>query len=67
VRFGLGCNLADPIGTYSPATVAFGHSGAGSGHDGSWPRTGVGFSFVTNERRAEDQGGRAARRLAALR
>jgi CubicO group peptidase (beta-lactamase class C family) len=66
VHFGLGFELPDPIGTYGPATAAFGHSGAGGGRHGAWPEHGVGFSFVTNEMRAEDSDGRADRLLAAL-
>ncbi|MBK1783788.1 beta-lactamase family protein [Prauserella sp. ASG 168] len=66
VHFGLGFELADPIGTYGPATVAFGHSGAGGGRHGAWPDAGLGFSFVTNELRAENSDGRADRLLAAV-
>lgn len=66
LHFGLGYELADPIGTYGPATVAFGHSGAGGGRHGAWPEAGVGFSFTTNEMRAEDTDDRAARLLEAL-
>lgn len=66
VRFGLGYELADPIGTYGPVTVAFGHSGAGGGRHGAWPEHGIGFSFLTNELRSEDVDQRAATLLSAL-
>lgn len=66
LRFGLGYELADPIGTYGPADVAFGHSGAGGGRHGAWPGHEIGFSFVTNEMRSEDTDTRAARLLDAL-
>ncbi|GAA3563249.1 EstA family serine hydrolase [Amycolatopsis ultiminotia] len=66
LRFGLGFELADPIGTYGPAEVAFGHSGAGGGRHGAWPEHGVSFSFTTNELQAEDVDTRASSLLAAL-
>ncbi|GAA1225836.1 serine hydrolase domain-containing protein [Prauserella halophila] len=69
LRFGLGYELEDPIGTYGPASRsagAFGHSGAGGGRHGAWPQTGLGFSFVTNELRSENADGRADRLLDAL-
>ncbi|ASR35664.1 penicillin-binding protein [Prauserella marina] len=66
VHFGLGFELADSIGTYGPAANAFGHSGAGGGRNGAWPDAGIGFSFVSNEMRAENADGRADRLLAAV-
>ncbi|MCP2256115.1 CubicO group peptidase, beta-lactamase class C family [Prauserella aidingensis] len=69
LRFGLGYELEDPIGTYGPASRsagAFGHSGAGGGRHGAWPREGLGFSFVTNELRSENADGRAEALLEAL-
>ncbi|WP_224387981.1 serine hydrolase domain-containing protein [Pseudonocardia sp. ICBG1293] len=66
LRFGLGFELADPIGTYGPERVAFGHSGAGGGRHGAWPDRELGFSFLTNEMRAEDVDDRASELLAAL-
>lgn len=66
VRFGLGYELADRLGTYGPEPVAFGHSGADGGRHGAWPARRFGFSFVTNEMRAEDVDDRAARLLGAL-
>lgn len=66
VHFGLGFELPDPIGTYGPAEFAFGHSGAGGGRHGAWPEAELGFSFVTNELRAEDADGRADRLLSSL-
>ena len=66
LRFGLGYELADPIGPFGPDPVAFGHSGAGGGRHGAWPGRGIGFSFLTNEMRAEDVDDRASRLLNAL-
>ncbi|EMY33861.1 penicillin-binding protein, beta-lactamase class C [Arthrobacter crystallopoietes BAB-32] len=66
LRFGLGFELADPIGTYGPVAPAFGHSGAGGGLHGAWPGKNVGFSFLTNEMLAENQDRRAKDLLAEL-
>lgn len=66
LRFGLGYELADPIGTYGPVAPAFGHSGAGGGLHGAWPNKNLGFSFLTNEMLAENQDRRAKDLLAEL-
>ena len=66
LRFGLGYELADPLGTHGPEPVAFGHSGAGGGRHGAWPERGIGYSFLTNELRAEDADNRASTLLGAL-
>jgi hypothetical protein len=66
LRFGLGYELADPIGTYGPVAPTFGHSGAGGGLHGAWPGQNVGFSFLTNEMLAENQDRRAKDLLAEL-
>jgi len=66
LRFGLGFELADRLGTFGPEPVAFGHSGAGGGRHGAWPERRIGFSFLTNEMRAEDVDDRADRLLGAL-
>lgn len=66
LRFGLGYELADPIGTYGPVAPAFGHSGAGGGLHGAWPGKNVGFSFLTNEMLAENQDRRAKDLLSEL-
>lgn len=66
LRFGLGFELADPLGTYGPVTPAFGHSGAGGGLHGAWPGKNIGFSFLTNEMLAEDRDRRAKDLLGAL-
>ncbi|WP_020674217.1 serine hydrolase domain-containing protein [Amycolatopsis nigrescens] len=66
LHFGLGYELADPIGTYGPAEVAFGHSGAGGGRHGALPEAELGFSFTTNEMCSEDTDTRATRLLTAL-
>ncbi|MDN5820717.1 MAG: beta-lactamase family protein [Brachybacterium sp.] len=54
VRFGLGFELDDPIGTYGPVRPAFGHTGAGGGLHGVWPERGLAFSFLPNEMQSED-------------
>lgn len=66
VHFGLGYELQDPLGTYGPAPVAFGHSGAGGGRHGAWPDEELGFSFTTGELRSEDVDDRGAQLLKAL-
>lgn len=66
LHFGLGYELADPIGTYGPVSRAFGHSGAGGGRHGAWPDAGLGFSFCLNEMWSEDTDDRAATLLNAL-
>lgn len=66
VRFGLGYELDDPIGTYGPVRPAFGHTGAGGGLHGAWPERGIAFSFLTNEMRSEDVDRRAKDLLAGL-
>jgi CubicO group peptidase (beta-lactamase class C family) len=66
LRFGLGFELADPIGTYGPVAPAFGHSGAGGGLHGAWPQKNVGFSFLTNEMLAENQDTRVKDMLGEL-
>lgn len=66
LRFGLGYELADPIGTYGPVAPAFGHSGAGGGLHGAWPDKNIGFSFLTNEMLAENKDRRVKDLLAAL-
>lgn len=66
LHFGLGYELPDPIGTYGPATRAYGHSGAGGGRHGTWPEAGLGFSFCLNELQSEDADTRANTLLTAL-
>ncbi|WP_372698366.1 serine hydrolase domain-containing protein [Arthrobacter sp. JSM 101049] len=66
LRFGLGYELADPLGTYGPVVPAFGHSGAGGGLHGAWPGKNIGFSFLTNEMVAEDRDRRAKDLLGVL-
>lgn len=66
LRFGLGYELADPIGTYGPVEPAFGHSGAGGGLHGTWPTHNIGFSFLINEMLPEDQDTRVKDLLSVL-
>ncbi|GAA1846893.1 serine hydrolase domain-containing protein [Brevibacterium marinum] len=66
LRFGLGFELADPIGTYGPVEHAFGHSGAGGSLHGAWIDEGLGFSFLSNEMLTEDVDRRAKDLLDAL-
>lgn len=54
VRFGLGYELDDPIGTYGPVRPAFGHTGAGGGLHGAWPERDLAFSFLPGEMQSED-------------
>lgn len=66
IRFGLGYELDDPIGTYGPVRPAFGHSGAGGGLHGAWPQHQLSFSFLPNEMRSEDVDRRVKDLLAAV-
>ncbi|WIV55041.1 serine hydrolase domain-containing protein [Amycolatopsis nalaikhensis] len=66
VHFGLGYELPDPLGTYGPVGVAFGHSGAGGGRHGAWPEAELGFSFTTGELQSEDVDDRGTQLLTAL-
>ncbi|VVJ19045.1 Putative esterase [Amycolatopsis camponoti] len=66
IRFGLGYELADSLGTYGPAKTAFGHSGAGGGRHGAWPEEELGFSFTTSELQPEDTDRRGSLLLEAL-
>jgi len=66
LRFGLGFELADPIGSYGREEFAFGHSGAGGSLHGAWPEHNLGFSFLTNEMLAENEDTRATDLLAVL-
>ena len=66
LHFGLGFELADPIGTYGPVERAFGHSGAGGSLHGAWIDEGIGFSFLSNEMLTENVDRRAKDLLQAL-
>jgi CubicO group peptidase (beta-lactamase class C family) len=66
LRFGLGYELDDPIGTYGPVRPAFGHTGAGGGLHGAWPERGLTFSLLTNEMQSEDVDTRAKDLLGAV-
>lgn len=66
IRFGLGFELDDPIGTYGPVRPAFGHTGAGGGLHGAWPERNLAFSFLPNEMRSEDTDRRVKDLLALL-
>lgn len=66
LRFGLGFELDDPIGTYGPVDRAFGHSGAGGSLHGAWIDEGLGFSFLSNEMLTENVDSRAKDLLEAL-
>lgn len=66
LHFGLGFELADPIGTYGPVDRAFGHSGAGGSLHGAWLDEGLGFSFLSNEMLTENVDRRAKDLLDAL-
>jgi len=66
LRFGLGFELADAIGSYGPEARAFGHSGAGGSLHGAWPERDLGFSFLTNEMLSENDDTRVHDMLAVL-
>ncbi len=66
LRFGLGFELADPIGSYGPEESGFGHSGAGGSLHGAWPKRNIGFSFHINEMLAENEDMRVHDLLACL-
>jgi CubicO group peptidase (beta-lactamase class C family) len=59
VRFGLGYELDDPIGSYGRVEPAFGHSGAGGGLHGAWPGRNLAFSFLPGQMQSEDVDTRA--------
>lgn len=66
LRFGLGFELSDPIGSYGPEPHAFGHSGAGGSLHGAWPERNLGFSYLINEMLSENEDRRANDLLAIL-
>jgi CubicO group peptidase (beta-lactamase class C family) len=66
LRFGLGFELADSIGSYGPEASGFGHSGAGGSLHGAWPERNIGFSFLINEMLAENEDTRVHDLLACL-
>jgi CubicO group peptidase (beta-lactamase class C family) len=66
LAFGLGFEVQDALGTYAPAGLAFGHTGAGGSVHGCWPTLSTSFSFAMNLMRTEGRDTRARRLLAAL-
>ncbi|WP_114854338.1 serine hydrolase [Brachybacterium sp. YJGR34] len=66
VRFGLGYELDDPLGTYGPVRPALGHSGAGGGLHGAWPEKDLAFSFLPSMMQSEDVDRRVKDLLAVL-
>jgi CubicO group peptidase (beta-lactamase class C family) len=66
LRFGLGYELDDPIGSYGPVEPAFGHSGAGGGLHGAWPGRNLAFSFLPGQMQSEDVDTRAKELLDVL-
>jgi CubicO group peptidase (beta-lactamase class C family) len=64
-RFGFGFELQTERKELGPPPDAFGHSGAGGSIHGRWPNRRVGFSYVTNLMRDDDDG-RAQSLLRAL-
>jgi CubicO group peptidase (beta-lactamase class C family) len=47
-RFGVGFALPDDSTPYGPSPDAYGHRGAGGSLHGSWPHSGIGFSYTMN-------------------
>jgi CubicO group peptidase (beta-lactamase class C family) len=66
LAFSTGFETQSALQWYGPATVAFGHSGAGGSVHGAWPQLRTGFSFAMNLMRRDDRDGRAQRLLSAL-
>lgn len=66
MRYGVGWALQTEARELGPAELAFGHGGAGGSLHGAWPREGVGFSYVMNLMRNDEEDARAASLLAAL-
>jgi CubicO group peptidase (beta-lactamase class C family) len=65
VAFGAGFELQTELEPFGPSADAFGHAGAGGSIHGAWPSLDVGFSFVPDELRGEDDT-RARELLVAL-
>jgi CubicO group peptidase (beta-lactamase class C family) len=66
MRMGVGWWLQSEVGEYGPIEVAFGHGGAGGSLHGAWPQQGVGFSYVMNLMRSDDEDTRAVSLLETL-
>lgn len=65
--YALGFAVKDPEDTeLGPPADAFGHGGAGGSRHGAWPSLGVGFSYVMNQMRDDDDDQRGTRLLGAL-
>lgn len=64
--YGVGFELQNIKRQFGPATLAFGHGGAGGSLHGAWPAERVGFSYVMNEMRDQAIDSRAAALLRAL-
>jgi CubicO group peptidase (beta-lactamase class C family) len=65
VAFGAGFELQTDARPFGPPADAFGHAGAGGSIHGAWPSLGIGFSYIPDELRGDDDT-RAGRLLAAL-
>jgi CubicO group peptidase (beta-lactamase class C family) len=66
LRFGVGWALQPDDHRFGPPADAFGHGGAGGSEHGAWPRERVGFSYVMNLMRDDDEDDRASGLLDAL-
>ncbi len=55
LAFGVGFGLQTAERPFGPPLDAFGHGGAGGSIHGAWPSLGVGFSYVMNELRDEQE------------
>jgi hypothetical protein len=65
VAFGAGFELQTELAAFGPPADAFGHAGAGGSIHGAWPSLDVGFSYVPDELRGEEDT-RARELLVAL-
>ncbi len=65
-KFGVGWLLQTSQHILGPPNRAFGHSGAGGSQHGAWPDERVGFSYVTNRLRDDEDDDRAPRLLRTL-
>ncbi len=66
MRFGAGWAVQGEERTFGPPAEAFGAGGAGGSEHGAWPQERVGFSYVINLMRDDEEDERASSLLSAL-
>ncbi len=66
IKVGTGWVLQTGQRLLGPPRRAFGHGGAGGSIHGAWPEEGVGFSYVTNRMRDDEDDDRAPQLLRTL-